>query len=129
MVAPLDLSELQVLIVDDVKAVRQLLTKSLNSLGIEYVREASNIHEAMTTINSSPVDLVFSDWNMDDGDGIDLLKRLRNSEEDRLRYLKFIMVTGSDQKVMAAMDEGAHNIIHKPFTPEIIMRKLELLYL
>ena len=83
----------------------------------------------MTTIANSPVDLVFSDWNMDDGDGIDLLKKLRNSDDNRLKYLKFIMVTGSDHKVMSAMDEGAHNIIHKPFTPEIIMRKLELLYL
>ena len=129
MAAPLDLSELQVLIVDDVKAVRQLLSKSLNSLGIKYVREASNIHEAMTTIANSPVDLVFSDWNMDDGDGIDLLKKLRNTDDNRLKYLKFIMVTGSDHKVMSAMDEGAHNIIHKPFTPEIIMRKLELVYL
>lgn len=129
MTTSLDLSELQVLIVDDIKSVRTMLGKSLKSLGIQYVNEASNIEDAMLTIKNKPVDLIFSDWNMQNGDGIDLLKSLRSSGEKRLKYMKFIMVTGSDDKVMTAMDEGAHNIIHKPFTPEIIMRKLELLYL
>jgi len=129
MTTSLDLSELQVLIVDDIKSVRTMLGKSLKSLGIQYVNEASNIEDAMLTIKNKPVDLIFSDWNMQNGDGIDLLKSLRSSAEKRLKYMKFIMVTGSDDKVMTAMDEGANNIIHKPFTPEIIMRKLELLYL
>ena len=129
MTTSLDLSELQVLIVDDIKSVRTMLGKSLKSLGIQYVNEASNIEDAMLTIKNKPVDLIFSDWNMQNGDGIDLLKSLRSSDEKRLKYMKFIMVTGSDDKVMTAMDEGAHNIIHKPFTPEIIMKKLELLYL
>lgn len=129
MTTSLDLSELQVLIVDDIKSVRTMLGKSLKSLGIQYVNEASNIEDAMLTIKNKPVDLIFSDWNMQNGDGIDLLKSLRSSDEKRLKYMKFIMVTGSDDKVMTAMDEGANNIIHKPFTPEIIMRKLELLYL
>jgi two-component system chemotaxis response regulator CheY len=129
MTTSLDLSELQVLIVDDIKSVRTMLGKSLKSLGIQYVNEASNIEDAMLTIKNKPVDLIFSDWNMQNGDGIDLLKSLRSSGEKRLKYMKFIMVTGSDDKVMTAMDEGAHNIIHKPFTPEIIMKKLELLYL
>jgi PleD family two-component response regulator len=129
MTTSLDLSELQVLIVDDIKSVRTMLGKSLKSLGIQYVSEASNIEDAMLTIKNKPVDLIFSDWNMQNGDGIDLLKSLRSSDENRLKYMKFIMVTGSDDKVMTAMDEGAHNIIHKPFTSEIIMKKLELLYL
>ncbi len=128
MTKTLDLGELQVLIVDDVKPVRQMLTKSLVSLGVKYVIEATNIDEAMSTINSRPIDLVFSDWNMENGDGIDLLKHLRHSEDERLKYLKFIMITGAEEKVKLAMDEGAHNIIHKPFTPEIIMKKLELMY-
>lgn len=128
MIKTLDVSELQVLIVDDIKSVRSMLSKSLNQLGFQYVNEASNIEDAMMAIRNKPVDLVFSDWNMDNGDGIDLLKSLRNSNDDKMKYMKFIMVTGSDDKVMQAMDEGAHNIIHKPFTPEIIMKKLELLY-
>jgi len=105
-----------------------MLSKTLKKLGFQYVNEASNIDDAMAAIKNNPVDLVFSDWNMDNGDGIDLLKSLRNSQDERMKYMKFIMVTGSDDKVMQAMDEGAHNIIHKPFTPEIIMKKLELLY-
>lgn len=128
MIKTLDVSELQVLIVDDIKSVRSMLSKSLKQLGFQYVNEASNIEDAMMAIRNKPVDLVFSDWNMDNGDGIDLLKSLRNSNDDKMKYMKFIMVTGSDDKVMQAMDEGAHNIIHKPFTPEIIMKKLELLY-
>ena len=73
MTPSLDLSELQVLIIDDIKSVRSILKKALKSLGIQFVNEACNVQDAMLTIKNKPVDLIFSDWNMENGDGIDLL--------------------------------------------------------
>ncbi|MCO4792832.1 MAG: response regulator [Bacteriovoracaceae bacterium] len=65
---------------------------------------------------------------MPDGDGIELLDFLRNSNDTRLKFMKFIMITGANDKILKAMDNGAHNIIHKPFTPETILKKVELIF-
>lgn len=124
----MDFKNLNVLIIDDVKVVRSALSKALNKVDIIQIADAENITNAWEIINSQNIDLIFCDWNMDDGDGIDLLRRLRNQEDPSLKFKKFIMVTGAKDKAYLAMDAGAHNIIHKPFDVETIKTKLELLY-
>ncbi|MCO4792831.1 MAG: hypothetical protein KC493_03905 [Bacteriovoracaceae bacterium] len=57
----MDLSEINVLIVDDIKTVRNVLKKNLITLGVKYIEEASNIKDAKKVINSRPVDLILSD--------------------------------------------------------------------
>ncbi len=74
------------------------------------------------------VDIVLSDWNMPGGNGDELLGRIRSSEDDSLRLTKFIMITGAGEKTVEAIDAGANNIIHKPFTAETIKNKLELIF-
>jgi|SaaInlStandDraft_2_1057019.scaffolds.fasta_scaffold184385_1 two-component system, chemotaxis family, chemotaxis protein CheY len=116
------------LIIDDVSVVRQLLIKELREIGFEHFYEAADIDDAWFKINNTDISLVFSDWNMPNGDGIDLLDKVRSSDQEKLKYLKFVMVTGAHDKAFLAMDSGAHNIIHKPFNKINILRKLELLY-
>ena len=128
-----NISNLRALIIDDVATVRTILTKNLKSLGITEISTSDSIEDAWIKIMKSydtelPIDIIFSDWNMTGGDGIDLLKRIRSSEDDKVRLSKFIMVTGAHNKVLEAMDEGANNIIHKPFSSAIIKSKLELIY-
>ena len=62
------------------------------------------------------------------GDGNELLKRIRESSDHSIKYMKFVMVTGSDHKVAESMDLGAHSIIHKPFDKKFIKFKLDLIY-
>ena len=126
-------SKLKVLIVDDVATVRTVLIKSLSKLEITNARESDctiGAWEKLSEANAqkSPFDLIFCDWNMTNGDGIDLLKRLRSQDNKEFSLSKFFMVTGSNNKVITAMDEGANNIIHKPFTIQIIKTKLELVF-
>ena len=90
--------------------------------------ELQEINTENLKINNTDISLVFSDWNMPNGDGIDLLDKVRSSDQEKLKYLKFVMVTGAHDKAFLAMDSGAHNIIHKPFNKINILRKLELLY-
>ena len=129
----MNLSEMNVLIIDDIETVRKALTKSLKELGIEKIQESDSLLSSWNAIMDSfeseaPIDIVFCDWNMPKGDGIELLKKLRSSEDERLKLLKFVMVTGAENKVLEAMDSGAHNVIHKPFTSDIIKLKLELIF-
>lgn len=124
---------LKVLVVDDVETVRMVLKQTLGELDITKVEEAPSVSFAWDLIdfnnkNQDPFDLIFCDWNMPLGDGNELLKRVRESSEQAIKWVKFVMVTGSDHKVAESMDLGAHNIIHKPFDKKYIKKKLDLIY-
>lgn len=126
-------ANLNVLIVDDIKTVRTMLTKNLNALGIEKIQATDSLLSAWSVLTGdyekkNPIDIIFCDWNMPKGDGIDLLKKIRSEAQDELRLTKFVMITGSNDKVLEEMDYGANNIIHKPFSAEIIKNKLELIF-
>lgn len=122
------ISDLSFLIIDDVELVRKTLSRALNKLGITNILTTDSIEESWNIINEKDIDIIMCDWNMPKGDGIDLLTKLRESSEERLQLQKFIMVTGSNDKVIVAMDHGAHNVIHKPFDCETIKRKLNIIY-
>jgi two-component system, chemotaxis family, chemotaxis protein CheY len=115
------------LVVDDSRAVRMILTRTLKELGYE-VREASNGLEALEVIEAekSAVTLVLADWNMPEMNGLDLLKRLRQSPE--FSSLVVIMVTTETEldQMATALDAGANEYVMKPFTKDILVEKLQL---
>jgi two-component system chemotaxis response regulator CheY len=115
------------LVVDDSKAVRMLLAKTLRQFGYE-VREAANGREALEVIEtgSSGVELVLADWNMPEMNGLDLLKRLRRNPA--LTSLVIVMVTTETEieQISEAMQAGANEYVMKPFTQDILVEKLQL---
>jgi two-component system chemotaxis response regulator CheY len=115
------------LVVDDSRAVRMILAKTLKELGYE-VREAANGREALEVIEAekTAVTLVLADWNMPEVNGLDLLKRLRQNPE--LSRLVVIMVTTETEldQMAAALEAGANEYVMKPFTKEILVEKLQL---
>jgi two-component system, chemotaxis family, chemotaxis protein CheY len=115
------------LVVDDSRAVRMILGKTLRELGFE-VCEAANGREALEVIEveNTAVTLVLADWNMPEIDGLELLKRLRRKPE--LSSLVVVMVTTETElgHMTAALEAGANEYIMKPFTRDILVEKLEL---
>ena len=115
------------LVVDDSRAVRMILAKTLKELGFE-VREAANGREALEVIEAEnpAVTLVLTDWNMPEIDGLELLKRLRRKPE--LSSLVVVMVTTETElgHMTAALEAGANEYIMKPFTRDILVEKIEL---
>ena len=114
-------------VVDDSKAVRMILAKTLRELGFE-VREAANGREALEVIEAekSAVKLVLTDWNMPEVNGLELLQRLRRKPE--LASLVVVMVTTETEvsQMRTALEAGANEYIMKPFTKDILLEKLEL---
>jgi two-component system chemotaxis response regulator CheY len=120
------------LVVDDSKAVRMILAKTLKELGYE-VREAANGKEALALIENDAIEnqkialtLVLADWNMPEMDGLELLKRLRQKPE--LNATAVVMVTTETEvdQMSAALEAGANEYIMKPFTKEILVEKLHM---
>ncbi|MGB6856611.1 MAG: response regulator [Terracidiphilus sp.] len=115
------------LVVDDSRAVRMLLARTLKQIGYE-VQEAANGREALEVIEAgnSGVKLVLADWNMPEINGLDLLKRLR--QNPALSSLAVVMVTTETEieHIAEALEAGANEYVMKPFTQEILVEKLEL---
>ncbi len=115
------------LVVDDSRAVRMLLVKTLTQLGYE-VQEAANGREALEIIGAgnSGLKLVLADWNMPEINGLDLLKRLR--QNPALSSLAVVMVTTETEieHIAEALEAGANEYVMKPFTQDILVEKLQL---
>ena len=115
------------LVVDDSRAVRMILARTLKELGFE-VREAANGREALEVIETekTAVSLVLADWNMPEINGLELLKQLRQKPE--LSSLVVVMVTTETEldQMAAALEAGANEYVMKPFTKDILVEKIQI---
>ena len=115
------------LVVDDSRAIRTILSKTLRELGFE-VCEAANGKEALEVIQAgkTALTLILLDWNMPEMDGLELLKRLRQNPE--FSSLVVVMVTAETEldHIAEALEAGANEYVMKPFTKDIIVGKLQL---
>jgi two-component system, chemotaxis family, chemotaxis protein CheY len=113
------------LVVDDSRAMRMILSRTLRELGYE-IREAGNGREALDVIaaEAGAVDLVLADWNMPEVNGLELVKRLR--QDPALSSVAIVMVTTETEldQMTAALEAGANEYVMKPFTKDILAEKL-----
>ena len=112
--------DMNILIVDDSSVMRKILERSLRQAiphGIEQVVEAGDGAEALAKLDAGPIQVIFSDINMPNMNGLDFL---RNVKETPHKDLPVIMVTteGGERTVMEAISLGAKGFIRKPFTPQ-----------
>lgn len=106
----------KILIVDDSKAMRMIVRRSLIQAGFTNLEviEANNGAEALQLVEQQSPDIVLSDWNMPEMKGIELLKSLR--AKGRKVPLGFITSESSPEIHQQAVDSGASFVIVKPFT-------------
>ncbi|MBT4761250.1 MAG: response regulator [Bdellovibrionaceae bacterium] len=120
----------KILIVDDLKTIRSILTEILWKIGFTTIDEAENGKEALKKIQEAyeegtPYGLIFCDWNMPEYTGIDLLNA-KNSIPS-IKDTPFIMVTIESERsyVLKAVTLGVDDFIVKPFDEVIILKKLK----
>ena len=115
------------LIIDDSRTMRSILRRIVTELGFETT-EAANGQEAIDVLESGlEPDLCLIDWNMPLMDGYTFVTRVR--AEPRWRNLTLMMVTTESEhgQIVRALAAGAHEYVIKPFTPDAIVEKLDLL--
>ena len=116
---------LKVLIVEDQFSVRQMTRMTLQELGIRHIHESANGKEALETATVQPLDLIISDYNMPEMDGLGLLRAVRAHQA--VRKLPFILLTGRGDRelVVKAAQAGVNNYLVKPFTAAVLREKIE----
>ena len=117
---------MDVLVVDDSAAIRKILRRVLQQTEIPLgeVFEAGDGVEAVEGLKRQKVQLILSDINMPNMDGLQLLSVLKASLE--WKEIPVIMITteGSQARVLEAVRLGAAGYVRKPFTADQIKEKL-----
>jgi two-component system, chemotaxis family, chemotaxis protein CheY len=115
-----------VLIVDDSNSMRAVIKKiiSISGFKMDNCYEAGNGVEALEVLSKSWVDIILSDINMPEMNGLELLNRLK--QDELYRDIPFIVITteGSSERMEEAFNCGARGFIKKPFLPEDVKRIL-----
>ncbi|WP_230684861.1 response regulator [Cellulomonas sp. JZ18] len=115
---------IRVLIADDSRVMRQIVIRTLRQAGYDWdVREAADGAQALAAVRADEPDVVLSDWNMPEMNGIDLLRSLR--AEGFSTPFGFVTSEGSDEMRELAEREGALFLIVKPFTAETFRDAIE----
>lgn len=119
---------MSILVVDDFPTMRRIVRTLLKELGFTNVDEAEDGQEALAKLKSGGFELVVSDWNMPNLDGLEMLRHIR--ADDALKHLPVLMVTAEAKKenIIAAAKAGASGYVVKPFTAATLEEKLNKIF-
>ncbi|SKA86822.1 two-component system, chemotaxis family, response regulator CheY [Paucidesulfovibrio gracilis DSM 16080] len=120
--------KMRILVVDDFSTMRRIIKNILRQLGYDNVVEADDGTTAWEVLNKDNIDFIVSDWNMPQMTGIELLRKVRSSEE--YSDIPFLMVTAEAQQenIIEAVQAKVNNYIVKPFTPETLGQKIDKIF-
>lgn len=113
-----------VLIVDDSSTMRKIISRSLRQAGlpVDDIYEAGDGIEGLNALSDKKVDLILSDINMPNMDGLEFIKQVRANGNT----VPIVMITteGGEDIIKEAISSGASASIKKPFTPDQLNEKL-----
>ncbi|TYP00224.1 response regulator receiver protein [Geothermobacter ehrlichii] len=115
-----------VLIVDDSSTMRKIVARSLRQAGFDFetILEAADGQEALSVLDESRVDIILSDINMPNMNGVEFLRE--KADNPAIANIPVVMITteaGSDI-LREALQLGAKGSIKKPFTPDQVQKTL-----
>jgi CheY-like chemotaxis protein len=119
------LSELPVLVIDDVSPARAVLCDMLYELGFQTCIEARDAAEALDVLRTTRVQLILSDVVMDGMTGIELLTYMKRKRMPDLPPIIFVSALGDVSSVESAMGLGASDYVVKPVSFRKLRRKIE----
>ncbi len=119
---------MKILVVDDMSSMRRIIKNTLKQLGYPNVEEAEDGQKALEMVRKETFDLVISDWNMPNMNGLDLLKSIR--QDPKLSVMPVLMVTTEAEMdhILEAIRSGVNSYILKPFTAETMKEKIDKVF-
>ena len=118
---------MKALVVDDSRAIRMIITRSLKALGFATT-EVTNGQEALEALHSAgPFDVALVDWNMPVMNGFDFVCAVRGDRAHDEMAIMMVTSESEQSQVERAIAAGASEYLMKPFSTESIEEKLALL--
>lgn len=113
-----------ILIVDDSPSMREMIRFTLKSAGYQVYAATDGV-EALEFAQTQGVDLVVTDINMPNMDGISLIKELRKLEPYKFTPILTLTTEGGDELKQDGKEAGATGWIVKPFDPDQLIRVIQ----
>ena len=108
----------KILIAEDSPTMRSLIVSTIAAMGEFETVEAANGFEALRILPREKVDLIITDINMPDINGLELVSFIRNNENYRTTPLCIISTEGSERDREKGLALGANAYLVKPFAPQ-----------
>jgi CheY-like chemotaxis protein len=125
MVINKSIDDALVLLVDDDKIPRVILSRALKEMGVKNILTAENGQQGFQVLLTESVDIIVSDWNMPVMDGLDFFRSIKGN--DRLSSIPFLLLTSKNSKdeVMKALKVGIKNYVIKSNDTEPFKDKIK----
>ena len=118
---------MRALVIDDSRTMRRIVAGVLEGLGFETL-QAEHGRDALDQLEAgAEVDLACIDWNMPVMDGLEFVTAVRANPAWRAITLMMVTTEAEHSQIVRALAAGAHEYLIKPFTPDAIRDKLDLL--
>jgi class 3 adenylate cyclase/CheY-like chemotaxis protein len=118
------LKKAEVLVVDDSRLMRMVLTRALKDLGFTHVYEAVDGRDAINKLLEKPYDLMLLDMEMPEMNGIEVLTAM--NLDPRLKGIPTIVISGNEQidLVVQCIEAGAEDYLIKPPNPTLLRARV-----
>jgi two-component system chemotaxis response regulator CheY len=118
---------LKILLVDDNRHMRVLLSEILRAVGVNQIFQAGDGAEGLQMMRSYEMDIVITDLAMQPLDGIDFVRLLRNSPDSPNPLTPVVMITGHStmSRIREARDVGVNEFLAKPITARGVLLRLQ----
>ncbi len=114
----------RILVVEDSASTRSFIRSALESsghLGVFDIVEASSGFDALRLLPRGPYDLVITDINMPDINGLELVQFIRKSDRHRSTALLIISTQSSEKDRMRGLSLGADEYLAKPLSADVLV--------
>ncbi len=122
----INLERATVLVLDDNGPSLDILSQVVSGFGVNQLHRAETVKEAQALVASKTFDLIISDVQMPDVDGIEFINWLRREAPETNRYVPVILVTGHTRTtdIFRTRDAGANFTVAKPITPKVLLERI-----
>lgn len=115
---------MKILAVDDSATMRRIIKNQLKQAGYEEVDEAGNGREALTMLAQTHYDLLITDWNMPEMNGLDLVKEVRRIDASKAMPILMVTTVAGKEDIVTALKAGVNNYMVKPFDTATLRAKI-----
>ncbi len=118
---------MKILIVDDSSTMRRIIGNVIMQLGFtrDNFEEAEDGVKAWKLLSETHYDVILTDWNMPNMNGLELVKKIRSEGTHQKTPIIMITTEGGKSEVIIALKAGVNNYIVKPFNAEVLKEKLD----
>lgn len=114
----------KILIIEDEKAIGDLLIYNLQKEGYMAVRHALTGESGLEEVRKFEPDLIFLDWMLPEMNGLDVCRKLKNQPETSRIPIIMLTAKSEESDIIVGLELGADDYVTKPFSAKLVIARM-----